>query len=354
MWERRPTDADYCHVRVGIGTHRLATRLLAPETGPPEDLEPVSTVALRRFVKTHSVVHALPTAVSLRAFPTITFEGERKLAQQLVRSMVLELCTFHGPDHVQVAVVTANPDGENWSWVKWLPHAQHAVVRDGMGPMRLLFPTLELLETSLAAELAERGRFSRNAQPTQGLKQLVVVLDDGYVTGDERLVTDAGLDSVTVLDLNGPRDGATARRSLQLVVEGEDVAARTAVGVERFATPDAITIAEAQTTARRIGRFRPANAAHIVSLEADSRAVDPGLMALLKIPDAAEIVPGTGVAAAVTARTASGADRHHPHRSAARTRHQGVRRGRAWVRTDCASAQRVRGNRSSCARWCCR
>jgi ESX secretion system protein EccC len=291
MWERRPTDTDYCHVRVGIGTHRLATRLLAPETGPPEDLEPVSTVALRRFVKTHSVVHALPTAVSLRAFPTVTFEGDRKLVQQLVRAMVLELCTFHGPDHVQVAVVTANPDGENWSWVKWLPHGQHSAVRDGMGSMLLLFPTLELLESSLAADLAERGRFSRNAQPTQGLRQLVVVLDDGYVTGDERLITDAGLDSVTLLDLNGPRDGATARRSLQLVVDGEDVAARTAVGVERFATPDAITIAEAETTARRIGRYRPANAAHIVSLEADSRAVDPGLMALLKIPDAAEILP---------------------------------------------------------------
>lgn len=291
MWERRPTDADYCHVRVGVGTHRLATRLLAPETGPPEDLEPVSTVALRRFVKTRSVVHALPTAVSLRAFPTVTFEGDRKLAQQLVRAMVLELCTFHGPDHVQIAVVTANPDGDNWSWVKWLPHAQHAAARDGMGAVRLLFPTLELLETSLAADLGERGRFARNAQPTQGLRQLVVILDDGYVTGDERLVTDAGLDSVTLLDLNGPRDGATARRSLQLVVEGDDVAARTAVGVERFATPDAISIAEAQTAARRIGRFRPANAAHIVSLEADSRAADPGLMALLKIPDAAEIEP---------------------------------------------------------------
>lgn len=291
MWERRPSDADYCHIRVGIGTHRLATRLMAPETGPPEDLEPVSTVALRRFVKTHSVVHALPTAVSLRAFPTITFEGERKLAQQLVRSMVLELCTFHGPDHVQVAIVTANPDGENWSWVKWLPHAQHAVTRDGMGSMRLLFPTLELMETALSSELAERGRFTRNSQPTQGLKQLVVVLDDGFVTGDEQLITDAGLDSVTLLDLNGLRSGASARRSLQLVVEGDDVAARTAVGVERFATPDTITIPEAETTARRIGRYRPANAAHIVSLEADSRAVDPGLMALLKIPDAAGIVP---------------------------------------------------------------
>lgn len=294
MWERRITDNDWCHVRVGIGTHRLATRLLAPETGPPEDLEPVSTVALRRFVKTHSVVHALPTAVSLRAFPSITFGGDRKLARQLVRSMVLELCAFHGPDQVQVAVVTANPDGENWSWVKWLPHAQHATARDGMGPMRLLFPSLELLERSLSADLGERGRFSRNAEPTKGLRQLVVVIDDGYITGTERLVTDAGLDSVTLLDLNGS-DAAANRRGLALVVDrdadGESVGASTAVGVERFATPDTITVAEAEATARRIGRYRLASAAHIVNLEADARATDPGLMALLKIPDAAEIVP---------------------------------------------------------------
>lgn len=291
MWERRPNDQDFCHVRVGVGTHRLATRLLAPETGPPEDLEPVSTVALRRFVKTHSVVHALPTAVSLRAFPTVTFEGDRKLAQQLVRSMILELCAFHGPDHLQVAVVTANPDNENWSWVKWLPQAQHATAQDGCGTMRMLYPSLELLESSLSADLSERGRFNRSSQLAQGMKQLVIVIDDGYVTGDERLVTDAGLDSVTVLDLNGPPDGAAARRGLQLVVENDDIGAKTAAGTERFATPDRLTVAEAQATARRFGRYRPGNAAHIVSLEAESRATDPGLMALLKIPDAADIVP---------------------------------------------------------------
>ncbi|MCB9441536.1 MAG: type VII secretion protein EccCa [Mycolicibacterium sp.] len=291
MWERRPSDSDFCHVRVGVGTQRLATRLLAPETGPPEDLEPVSTVALRRYVKTHSVVHALPTALNLRAFPVISFEGDRKLAQQLVRSMLLELCTFHGPDHVQVAVVIANPDGENWSWVKWLPHAQHPTARDGMGPMRMVYPTLELLERSLADDLAQRGRFSRNSDLPQGLKRLVVVLDDGYITGTERLVTDAGLDGVTVLQLNGAPEGAVARRSFQLVVEGDDVGARTAVGVERFATPDRITVAEAEATARRIGRYRLGNAAHIVSLESDTRAEDPGLMNLLKISDAAEIVP---------------------------------------------------------------
>lgn len=291
MWERRPTDGDFCHVRVGVGTHRLATRLMAPETGPPEDLEPVSTIALRRFVTTHSVVHALPTAVSLRAFPTVSFEGDRSMCRQLVRSMILELCAFHGPDHLQVAVVTSNPDNENWKWVKWLPQAQHSSARDGCGSMRLLFPSLELLEHSLASDLAERGRFARNSQSTQGVKQLVVVIDDGYVTGDERLIIDAGLDSVTVLDLNGPPEGPAARRGLQLVVDDEDVGARTAAGTERFASPDRLTLAEAEATARAFSRYRPGGAAHIVNLESDSRAADPGLMALLKIPDAAEIDP---------------------------------------------------------------
>jgi len=291
MWERRPSDNDFCHVRVGLGTHRLATRLLAPETGPPEDLEPVSTMALRRFVATHSVVHALPTAVSLRAFPTISFDGDPAEIRQLVRSMVLELCTFHGPDHLRIAVVTSNPDKVHWRWVKWLAQAQHETLRDGCGTMRLLFPTLELLESALEADLAERGRFNRNSQLAEGQRHLVVVIDDGYVSGDERLITDAGLDSVTVLDLNGPREGAASRRGLQLVVDGDDVAARTAAGIESFAKADELSLAEAEATARTFSRFRPGGAAHIVNLEANARSTDPGLMALLKISDAAEIIP---------------------------------------------------------------
>ncbi|WP_199268005.1 type VII secretion protein EccCa [Mycolicibacterium smegmatis] len=291
MWERRPNDNDFCHVRVGVGTHRLATRLTAPETGPPEDLEPVSTVALRRFVATHSVVHSLPTAVSLRGFPTITFDGDRTAIRGLVRSMILELCAFHGPEHLQIAVVTANPDGSDWSWVKWLPQAQHPSLEDGCGSLRMLFPTLALLENTLGSDLADRGRFNRNAQPSEGVRQIVVVVDDGHVDGGERLITDAGFDSVTVLDLNGPRDGAAARRNLHLVVDGDAVGARTATGVERFATPDHLSVVEAEATARAFSCFRPGNAAHMVSVEADSRTADPGLMALLRIPDAAEIDP---------------------------------------------------------------
>ncbi|MEU7764886.1 type VII secretion protein EccCa [Nocardia sp. NPDC049190] len=290
MWERRPNDPDFGHVRVGVGSHRLATKLARPETGPLEDLEPVSTVALRRFVRTHSVVHGLPTAISLRAFPAINIEGDPAEARTLVRAMLMEFVAFHGPDHTAVAIICADPDGEAWSFAKWLPHLQHPVERDGMGSARMMYRSLAELETAMAAELLERGRFMRNAQPTAGRVHLLVIIDDGYVSSTDRIVSDAGLDSVTVLDLTAPQNGLAVRRGLQLVIGDGMVAAKSAAGIEKFATADAVTVAEAESLARDLARFRVATAAQIVSLGDETRA-DPGLMSLLKIPDAAQIDP---------------------------------------------------------------
>ncbi|WP_459549329.1 type VII secretion protein EccCa [Nocardia sp. X0981] len=290
MWERRPNDPDFGHVRVGVGSHRLATKLARPETGPLEDLEPVSTVALRRFVRTHSVVHNLPTAVSLRAFPAINIEGDHAEARMLVRSMLMEFVTLHGPDHTAVAVICADPDGETWEWAKWLPHLQHPAERDGVGARRMMYQSLAEFETAMAAELLERGRFMRNAQPTPGRIHLLVIIDDGYVSGTERIVSDAGLDSVTVLDLSAPQTGLAVRRGLQLVVDDGMVAAKSAAGIEKFATTDFVTVAEAVALARKLARYRIATAAQIVSLGDETRSV-ADLMTLLKVPDAAQIDP---------------------------------------------------------------
>ncbi|WP_330179085.1 type VII secretion protein EccCa [Nocardia sp. NBC_01503] len=290
MWERRPGDPDFGHVRIGIGSHRIATKLARPETGPLEDLEPVATVALRRFVRTHSVVHGLPTAISLRAFPAVNIEGPREHSRALVRSMVMELATFHGPDNLIFAIVTAEPENEAWRWTKWLPHLQHPRDTDGIGAARMLYESLSELENALSEELLERGRFLRNAPPTPGRLHVVVVIDDGYVSGSERIISDAGLDSVTVLDLTAPQTGLAVRRGLQLVVEEKVIGARTGGSVENFAGPDRLSPEVAATFARGMSRYRIATTAQIVNL-GEEVSGDPGLMALLKIPDAATIDP---------------------------------------------------------------
>lgn len=293
MWERRPGDTDFAHVRVGVGSQRLATRLMPPETGPLEDIEPVAMVALRRFVRTHSVVHRLPTAISLRGFPAVNIEGVRQETRELIRAMVLELCTFHGPDHLRVGIVTGDPAGEAWDWAKWLPQVAHPNLRDGVGAVRMIYPSLVDLENSLAADLLERGRFSRSAPPATGRAHLVVIIDDGYVAGDERLINDAGTEAVTILDLTAPPDGLAARRGLQLVVRGGRVAARSAFGVEEFADMDSVTVEEAEAVARRLARYRLSTAATMANLESEATPTDPGLPALLGIDDATQFDPHT-------------------------------------------------------------
>ncbi|VFA90314.1 Type VII secretion system protein EccCa1 [Gordonia paraffinivorans] len=293
MWERRPADNDFAHVRVGVGVQRLATRLMPPETGPLEDIEPVSMVALRRFVRTHSAVYRLPRSISLRGFPAINIEGARQETRELVRAMLVELCAFHGPDHLHIGIVTGDPAGEAWDWAKWLPHVGHPTLRDGIGPMRMIYPTLADLENSLASDLLERGRFSRSAPPNGTRAHLVIVIDDGYVAGDERVLSSSGMEGVTVLDLTAPPDGLAARRGLQLVVRGGKVSARSASGVEEFADMDSLTIPEAEAIARRMARYRLATAATLANLESEATSTDPGLPALLGIDDASRFDPAT-------------------------------------------------------------
>ncbi|MFD4366136.1 type VII secretion protein EccCa [Rhodococcus sp. NPDC058521] len=273
MWERRTNDPDYCHVRVGRGSQRLATRLIAPETGPVDDLEPVAAVSLRRFVRAHSVVQDLPTAVSLRGFASIAIEGERTMARSLVQSMLMQLCTFHGPDNLLVAVV-CGPDTENeWEWAKWLPHAQHPEVADGVGTSRMVFGSILELETALGPMLTMRNRFSRNAPSTPGVPQMVIVVDGGVLDGESGMITDGGIESVTVLDISGYCPRLTATRGLQLVADNGSLGARSGSGVEMFATADLMSAADAQTLARRLAPFRTPSQTAVDAADDDDQPI---------------------------------------------------------------------------------
>ena len=52
--------------------------------------------------------------------PWYALIGERQQVLGLMRAIVCQLAFSHGPDHVQMVVVSS--DLEEWDWVKWLPH----------------------------------------------------------------------------------------------------------------------------------------------------------------------------------------------------------------------------------------
>ncbi|MBL1075126.1 type VII secretion protein EccCa [Nocardia sp. 2] len=257
MWERRPGDKDFCHARIGLGTQRLATRLVAPETGPVEELEPIAAVSLRRFVRTHSTVPDLPTALAVKGFASVQLTGDRAQARDMTRAMLLQLAMFQGPDQVLIAVVCGPDTAREWEWAKWLPHSQHPDATDGVGTERMFYGSIRAAHAGLNPLLYNRVRYSRNAPPNPNLAQIILVVDGGLLESEEDPLRETGFEGVTVIDLCGYAPRLAASRGIQMLVENGECSGRSASGVmERFATIDAITAREAEQAARRLAPYR--------------------------------------------------------------------------------------------------
>ena len=98
LWERRPDDDDFGAVRIGVGRRQLAATLVPAESGPVEDLDPLSATALRRFVTTHRAVPDLPLRVALRRFAARGVRAGRPgAARALVRALLCQAAVFHAP-----------------------------------------------------------------------------------------------------------------------------------------------------------------------------------------------------------------------------------------------------------------
>ena len=283
MWERRQNDQDFLHLRVGRSSHRLATRLVPPQTGPVDELEPIATLALRRFVRAHSIVPDLPTQITLRGFAAVSMQGERELTRGLTRAMLAQLVTFHSPDDVLIAVATAGRAKDEWEWAKWLPHAQHPVLSDGIGQLRMMAGSLAQIEAWLDEELRDRQRFSRNATPAPDQPHVVIIIDDAEVTREEQIILEEGLVGVTLIDLSDCTGNLSARRGLRLVVEEDRLGARSAGGVEWFGRPDTLTLVEVEALARKLSPYRVGSAAQEAS-EDEPLLSNPSLLELLGIP----------------------------------------------------------------------
>ncbi|WP_163508153.1 type VII secretion protein EccCa [Fodinicola acaciae] len=218
LWERRRTDEDFGAVRIGVGRQGLATALVPPDTQPLESLEPLSALALRRFITTYTTIDELPLALAITGFSRIHVDGDRDRSVGLVRAMLAQLATLQSPDDLRIAVCVGPEQLPEWEWVKWLPHALHPDRVDALGPLRLVAPAIPILEVMLEGVLADRPRFDpTSAAPTSG-PHLVVVLDGGSFAGSDHLVTSTGVEGATVIDLTTVPPRSPDRSTLILSV----------------------------------------------------------------------------------------------------------------------------------------
>lgn len=255
MWERRPKDDDALDIRVGVGKQRMTMKLVPPETKPVEDLEPMTSMALRRFVAAHSNVIDIPRSMMYTEAARMVLRGDRALVVDNIRSQLVQAAVLHSPDDVIIAVVADNERMPEWHWMKWLPHLQHPSAEDGAGPVRMFFNTTTQLENSLREQLSSRGAWSPGAKAGEGQAQLVVILDGGEVDPTGIIASD-GMAGVTVFDFSGylPRKPGPQIKLYDVTPEEiyTDQAGRRRV----LGTPDRMSYNQAEGVARSLAPWR--------------------------------------------------------------------------------------------------
>lgn len=258
VWERRPGDEDFAQVRIGLGPQSLATPLVSPETGPVDQLEPLTAGAMQRFVATHGVLDALPMAVSLRAFYHVTVSGDPQSVRASARALAGSLASLHSPEDLVIVVAAGREELSHWEWAKWLPHVQLSDSVDGAGSRRLIGSDSRELEQLLATRLTGRPRFHPNAAPLPDEPHIVVVLDGLSLPPDSVLATPEGLQGVTVVEVV-PEDLSGARGDLSIVVQPHALHLESGHGIVYEGTPDALSYESAEALARQLAPLRMAS-----------------------------------------------------------------------------------------------
>ncbi len=156
LWERRVTDSDTLHLRVGLAD--LPAHIeLAPGRGGGDD--PVLPAA--------PIAHAVPVPLPLAELGVVGLSGPRDRSRALARWLVAQAAALHSPRDLAIVVLSADPaGGEHWNWVRWLPHC---APREGEDCVALIGSDPETVArrvTELAIRITERRR---SADPVHGL-----------------------------------------------------------------------------------------------------------------------------------------------------------------------------------------
>jgi S-DNA-T family DNA segregation ATPase FtsK/SpoIIIE len=146
----------------------------------------------------------------------------------------------------------------------------------------LITPSLAAVEELLAKELTSRPRFNRNATPDQDVAQLLIVVDGGRIDGVDLILDPDGLQSVTILDLDGVAQELAETHGMSLVVDDGKLAQRVGDELVWLGDTDCADVALAESLARQLSGVRLDT---VAAQGEDLASADNSLPALLGIAD---------------------------------------------------------------------
>ena len=112
LWQRRPGDPDFLHLRVGLAD-RPARLVLRPD--------PAVT---RRVTKSAEppTVRDVPATVDLPDAGVLGVAGPRPMTLAVARALIVQATVLHSPAELGLVVITGRDTAGDWDWATWLPH----------------------------------------------------------------------------------------------------------------------------------------------------------------------------------------------------------------------------------------
>ncbi len=162
LWERRPWDRDFLHLR--IGTDDLPSDVTIKDPTRDAHEGPLLWTA-----------PDVPVTIPLREVGVAGVAGSPDQCRSVAMWAVAQVAALHSPSDTIVAVLLGSQPSRDWDWVKWLPHARS----DEGHPRPVRLAPDEDTRSSLVAELMGEMEARRALDEKQlgGLPRWVVVLD---------------------------------------------------------------------------------------------------------------------------------------------------------------------------------
>ncbi|MEN8655910.1 FtsK/SpoIIIE domain-containing protein [Streptomyces sp. 21So2-11] len=170
LWERRITDPDAMHLRVGFSDLRA-------------DIELVNTSAARGDAADPEppVVNNVPVPLPFAELGVVGIAGDRPRAIATARWMTAQAAVLHSPRDLSLVVLTSTADAaENWRWAQWLPHTSPQQGQECVALIGADSETISRRVNELLAELARRQAVARDNGGLAALRpepHVLVVLD---------------------------------------------------------------------------------------------------------------------------------------------------------------------------------
>lgn len=184
LWERRADDADFLHLRIGVGQQPLArpVTLATDDENPLVVYDPACLAAARLMVARFQSLAEQPVVLPLGRLGDVSVVADATSGREIGRLLIAQACTWHSPEDLAVVIVRNPEHAGDWDWAKWLPHCSAGAGHlDGPLEMRTVFGDPSEAAEFLGDVLAERSSelAQRRGRPMDVGERHFLVLIDG-------------------------------------------------------------------------------------------------------------------------------------------------------------------------------